>query len=279
MIELNIVTGVTGAGKSSTLYCFEEAGYYITDNVPLDAIPGLFEAYAKHPKKFSKVALAVSLDISLDVYNLAKNCGDFKVRFIGLDCSKEELLSRFRLSGKVHPKQAYGMSLEKAIDNDIESIRKIRIHFTNYIDTTKLTKNEFRRHLINYAMSGNSKSFLVTFMSFGYKRAVPQDIETVFDVRLLPNPYWVPELRNMNGLDKKIKDYVLKNPITEEFLENVTNYLDYFLEHLKQSERQHAVIGIACSGGQHRSVVIAEYLSKYYSKKYHTETIHKDLPK
>lgn len=279
MIELNIVTGVAGAGKSSTLYYFEEAGYYVTDNVPFDAVPSLFNAYKKHPKKYAKVALAVSLDIALKVYQLAKNYSDFNVKFIGLDCSKQELLSRFRLSRKVHPNQGNGLSLEKAIDLDNEMIAKIRIHFTIYFDTTKLTKNEFRRRLISTAMSGHGNKFLVTFVSFGYKKMVPQDIETVFDVRLLPNPYWEPKLRDLTGLDKEIQDYVLKSPVTKEFLSHVTSYLDYYLPELEKSEREHVVIGIACSGGQHRSVAVAEYLKKYYRKKFTTEVIHKDLPK
>ena len=119
--------------------------------------------------------------------------------------------------------------------------------------------------------------FSVMFMSFGYKRSVPQDIETVFDVRLLPNPFWVPELKDLTGLDKKVKDYVLEAPETKVYLKHVISYLDYYLEELKNSGKGHANIGIACSGGQHRSVAIAQYLADHYKKKYVTNVSHRDV--
>lgn len=279
MIELNIITGISGAGKSTALYTFEENGYFVTDNVPFDVVEKLFETYEKDPKKYHKVALSVTLEIALKTYELSKNYGGFLVNFFGLYCDKGELLSRYRLSRRKHPKEALGIPLEEALDSEIELINSMRLSFTHFIDTSKLTKNEFRRHLIFEAMGSLDNEFKVTFVSFGYKRSVPQDIETVFDVRLLPNPYWEPKLKDLTGLDPKIKDYVLNNPVTEEYLSHVISYLDYYLPRLKEEERTHASIGIACSGGQHRSVVIAEYLAEHYSKKYNTRVIHKDMPR
>lgn len=279
MIELDIVTGVGGAGKSSALYTFEENGFFVTDNVPLEVVEKLLQTYIKDPKKYAKVALAVSLDIAQKTYELAKNCGEFNINFIGLFCEKGELLSRYRLSRRKHPKEANGMPLEEALDLEIKQINDMRLSFTHFIDTSKLSKNEFRKQLIFVALGSHKHDFVVTFVSFGYKRSVPQDVETVFDVRLLPNPYWVPELRELTGLDEKIIRYVLDNEVTQDFLKHVISYLDYYLPRLKESERTHATIGVACSGGQHRSVVIAEYLNKYYSKKYQTRVIHKELMK
>lgn len=279
MIELDIITGIGGAGKSSALYTFEENGFYVTDNVPFEVAEKLFETFIKDPKKYAKVALAVSLEIALKIYELAKNYGDFHINFIGLYCEKAELLSRYRLSRRKHPKEAVGLPLEEAIDLEIKQINEMRLSFTHFIDTSKLSISEFRKQLIFVALGSHQNDFVVTFVSFGYKRSVPQDVETVFDVRLLPNPYWVPELRHLNGLDEKIIHYVLDNDVTKEFLEHVISYLDYYLPRLKQSERTHATIGIACSGGQHRSVVIAEYLNKHYSKEYKTRVIHKELLK
>lgn len=277
MIELDIVTGVGGAGKSSALYTFEENGFFVTDNVPLEVVEKLLQTYIKDPKKYAKVALAVSLDIAQKTYELAKNCGEFNINFIGLYCEKGELLSRYRLSRRKHPKEANGMPLEEALDLEIKQINDMRLSFTHFIDTSKLSKNEFRKQLIFVALGSHKNDFVVTFVSFGYKRSVPQDVETVFDVRLLPNPYWVPELRELTGLDEKIVRYVLDNEVTQDFLKHVISYLDYYLPRLKKSERTHATIGVACSGGQHRSVVIAEYLNKHYSKKYQTRVIHKEL--
>lgn len=277
MIELNIITGISGAGKSSALYTFEENGFFVTDNVPFDVVKPLFETYTKEPKKYSKVALSVSLDIALETYELAKNYGEFHINFIGLYCEKSELLSRYRLSRKKHPKEAGGIPLEESLDYEIKQMNNLRLSFTHFIDTSKLSENEFRRQLIFLALGSDQNNFVVTFVSFGYKRSVPQDVETVFDVRLLPNPYWEPKLRELTGLDEPIIRYVLDNEVTQEFLNHVISYLDYYLPSLKKSERTHATIGIACSGGQHRSVVIAEYLRKYYSKKFKTRVTHKEL--
>jgi len=278
MIDLVVITGIQGAGKTLTLYNFEENGYYVCDNVPLDVVPALLDTFIKDQKKYAKVAVAVSLENAEKTYELTKNYGDFNIKFLGLDCDKNELLSRYRLSRKKHPSESHGESLEKAIDNEKETMKSLRLLFTNYIDTTKLTKDELRRHLIATMMCGKGIDFLVTFVSFGYKVAVPQDIETVFDVRLLPNPYWDKKLRPLTGKDEAIKKFVLDNPTTQEYLKQVISYLTYYLNNLRASERNHANIGIACSGGQHRSVVIAEYLADYFSKDFYTEVIHKDLP-
>ena len=277
MVDLVIVSGVYGAGKTSALRAFEEAGYYITDNIPLGVVDAYFSEIAKTPYKHKKVALSVDLEYAEKTYELAKKHREFSIIFFGITCEEATLIQRFRLSRKLHPKQPLGVPLEEAIKSDIEYARSLTDLFDVYIDTSKLTKDEFRNRIYE-GIIGLEKKFIVAFSSFGYKVAVPQDIETVFDVRLLPNPYWVPELKEKTGLDKEVKDYVLNAPQTKDYLKHVIEYLDFYLEELKKNGRNHASVGIACSGGQHRSVVIAEYLAKYYSKKYHTSVTHKNLP-
>ena len=278
MIELVIVTGVYGAGKTSAAQAFEEAGFYVTDNVPLEVVDSYFTEIARNPKRYPKVALTVDNEFAVETLKLAKKHREFSVKFLGITCDPVVLNTRYRLSRKIHPKQAKGMSLEQAIKIDLENVRKLTDLFDVLLDTSKMPKNEFRNRIYD-AFVGEGHKFMVSFFSFGYKVNVPQDIETVFDVRLLPNPYWVPELKEKTGLDEEVKDYVLKAPETKKFLENIVNYLDFYLEELKKNDRHHASIGIACSGGQHRSVVIAEYLANLYSKKYFTSVSHKDLPK
>lgn len=277
MIELVIVTGAYGAGKTLAAQAFEEAGYYVTDRIPLEVVDHYFDEIEKDPKKYGKVALTVENEIALEAYQKAKKHKNFRVIFFGITCDASTLHERYRLSRKVHPKEPKGMSLEEAINNDLANMRKLRDYFDVYIDTAKLTKNEFRNRIYD-AVIGNERKFTVAFTSFGYKIAVPQDIETVFDVRLLPNPFWVPELKNKTGLDQEVKNYVLNAPETKEYLRHVIEYLDFYLEELKKNDRKHASIGFACSGGQHRSVAIAEYLAKHYAKKYHVSVSHKDLP-
>ena len=277
MIDLMIITGVYGAGKTTCLRAFEDGGYFITDNVPVGVVDAYFCELAKNPDKYQKVALSVELEYALETYQLAKKHQEFSVKFIGITCDKATLNERYRLSRKLHPKQPKGMSLDEAIDSDLATIKKLTDYFDIYIDSANLNKNEFRNRIYDGAI-GSKNKFVVSFTSFGYKVCVPQDIETVFDVRLLPNPYWEKELRPKTGLDQEVEDYVLKAPQTQKFLENLVKYLDFYLEELKKNDRGHASIGIACSGGQHRSVVIAEYLAKHYSNKYYTSVTHKNLP-
>lgn len=276
MIKLVIITGVYGSGKSTALYTFEEAGYYVVDNIPLDVVKPLFETICNN-KKYEKVALSVPLEMANDCFELAKNYKDFDLHFLGITCSKEALNERYRLTRKRHPLQAQGYTLEQAIERDYSVLEKVRLNLTNYVDTSKIDIKEFSKYLHNSIMGIEGDKFSVMFMSFGYKKSVPQDIETVFDVRLLPNPYWVPELKDLTGLDQKVKDYVLNAKQTKEYLAHVINYLNYYLEELKKSGKGHANIGIACSGGQHRSVAIAQYLSEYFADKYETSVSHRDI--
>ena len=276
MIDLVIVTGAYGAGKSLAAQAFEEAGYYVTDRIPLGVVDCYFDELEKHKDSVQKVALTIESKIALEAYKKAKKHKDFQVKFFGITCDEGTLIERYRLSRKVHPQQPLGKTLEQAIKDDLADLRAIRDYFDVYIDTAKLSKNEFRNRIYD-ACIGSKNKFVVSFTSFGYKINVPQDIETVFDVRLLPNPYWVPELKELTGLDEEVKDYVLNAPETKEYLKHIIAYLDFYLEELKKKERQHANIGIACSGGQHRSVAIAEYLANHYSKKYYTNVTHKNI--
>lgn len=278
MIELVILTGVYGAGKTSAIQCFEEAGYFVSDNIPAAVVDSYLNEIEKDPKTYTKVALTVESSIALKAYEIAQKHKQISVKFVGLTCDEPTLNERYRLSRTMHPKQSKGESLEEAIKQDIQRIKQMTDYFDFYIDTSKTSNNELRNYIFDYII-GSKNKFTVSFYSFGYKISVPQDIETVFDVRLLPNPYWVSELKNLCGLDKEVKEYVLNAPETKEYLKHVISYLDFYLEKLKNAGRNHASIGIACSGGQHRSVVIAEYLANYYGAKYLVSVSHKDLKK
>lgn len=276
MVDLIIFTGVSGGGKTLAMQCFEESGYSVTDNIPLDVVDEYFQKIDKNPDQYEKVALTVTLCNAKQTFELAKKYKNFSTKFVGITCSDTVLNERFRLTKKLHPRQFKGLPLEQCIQDDIALVRTLRDYFDVYIDSSKLNKNEFRNIIFNICL-GSKHKFTISFYSFGYRVSVPQDIETVFDVRLLPNPYWVPELKNLNGFDKPVIDYVLNAPETQEYLKHIIEYLDFYFEELKNNDRNHASIGIACSGGQHRSVVIANYLNNYYSKKYTTNVSHKDL--
>lgn len=279
-INLVIVSGVYGAGKTYTLSCFEENGYKIIENIPLSLIKNLCKEFLSNPLKYKKVALSIVLEDAKEAYLIIKEFKDIDLTFIGLDCSKEVLLERYKLSRKVHPYQiTKTISLNDSIDLDKQKMESIRNLCTHYIDTSKFSIGDLRKLYLNSIFNPMDTKMVVNFVSFGYKKSVPQDVETVFDVRILPNPFWIKELKELSGLDKEVKDYIMSFDITKEYLKHLTSYLDYYLKHVNESGRKMITIGIACSGGQHRSVMVAEYLKNYYGKVYNTYSMHRDLIK
>lgn len=279
-INLAIISGVSGAGKTYTLACFEENGYHIIENIPSSLLNNLFIEFLNNPEKYQKVALSISLDEAKEAFNIASKFNDIETTFIGLDCSKEVLLERYKLSRRIHPLQIDNrLSLSDSIDSEKEKISLLRDLFTHYIDTSKFSLGDLRNFYLNNVFSIKSNKLTVNFVSFGYKKSVPQDVESVFDVRILPNPYWVNDLKELNGLDKPVIDYIMSFDITKEYLNKLISYLDYYLSEVSKAGRRMITIGIACSGGQHRSVMVAEYLKKYYQKAYNTYSMHRDLKK
>lgn len=279
-IDLILISGVSGAGKTYTLSCFEENGYLIMENIPISLIDNLYEEFENNINKYKKVALSISLNDAKNAYIKAREFKDISVTFIGLDCSKEVLLERYKLSRRIHPLQTNdGLTLDESINIEKNNILQIKDYFTHYIDTSKFSLGDLRNFYVHNIFDIDEKKMVVNFISFGHKKSVPQDVEMVFDVRILPNPYWVNELKTLTGLDKNIVDYIFSFPITNEFLSKIISYLDFYLDKVEKSGRRMITIGIACSGGQHRSVVVAEYLKKYYQKTYNTYLMHRDLKK
>lgn len=171
------------------------------------------------------------------------------------------------------------MPLEKAIEADIEDAEKLASTADLYIDTTDLTSKELRNYLYNYIENKKTDNTTkVTFMSFGFKNGTPSGIDDIIDVRILPNPYWVAELAPLNGKDKPVIDYINSFPVTKEFLFHLVNYLEYLLKEVQKSERPSYTIGIACSGGQHRSTFVAEFLADHFKNEYNVSVVHRDSP-
>jgi RNase adapter protein RapZ len=278
MKEVAIVTGVSGAGKTITMYIFEENGFYPVENVPLPLIPALFEEIVKNDNK-KKIVISLPLAYAKQAVEVAKQVKGINLICLGLDCSKEVLLQRFKLNRRVHPLQNRGLTLNQAIEQDRNNLNDMRDLFTHFVDTSKFGASDLRKYIYGSIFTAKDSRLVVNFISFGYKKSVPQDVEMVFDTRILPNPYWEASLKDLDGLDKPVVDYIFASPITKEYLKHVISYLDYYLDMLEKAGRKMTSIGIACSGGQHRSVAISEYLKDYYSSKYNTNTSHRDLTK
>ncbi len=275
-MKLILVTGVSGAGKSTVVQAFEEMDYRIVENVPLSIIPELLNAFVADPKQYEKTVLVIPLGEAKKALPIIRKKNNISSFFLVLDASKAEILTRYKLTRHIHPLQAKGLSLEDAIEKDRKNVDLIRPQADLFIDTTGLSTTELRRRIfVNF--NGLEKGLLtITIVSFGYKHGLPDDAEIVFDTRILDNPYWVSELQHLTGKDKPVQDYVLKSKYAKELINGMENYLDKYLSIVKEGGRNFFTIGIGCSGGQHRSVTIAEILAKYFEKKYSVVLIHRD---
>ena len=278
MNNLVILTGVSGAGKTSASLIFEELGYYLTENVPPSLFSQLFDEFSKEKRKYQNVFLSVNLIDAKEAFEEAKKHPNLHIMFVGLDATIDVLMERYRLSRHIHPLQAKGYSLDESLHRDHELLRELRPLFTHYLDTSKLTYNEMRLYFHDAINGKASKKLHVVFSSFGYKRSIPLDLDMIVDVRILPNPYWEESLREFTGLDEKIKRYVLDNDISHKYLQEITSMLDTYLAKCDESARSIINVGVGCSGGQHRSVVVAEYLKDYYKDKYVVRSEHRDIP-
>ena len=278
MNNVIILTGVSGAGKTSASIIFEELGFYLTENVPAPLYNELFDELSKDKTKYKNVFVVTNIIDALEAYETAKKHKDLNVMFVGLDASYEVLMERYRLTRHIHPLQMKGYSLEEAIRKDHDAMLTLRNEFTHYLDTSKLTFNELRQYFYDVIKGKSSQRMNVVFSSFGYKMAVPLDLDYIIDARILPNPYWEESLRPLTGLDKPIKDYVLNSELSNRYLKDITTLLDTYLAECENVGRSIINVGVGCSGGQHRSVVIAEYLKNYYKDKYVTTSEHRDIP-
>ena len=279
MKNIVIMTGPSGSGLSSAEFVFEELGYYVMKNPALNSIDAVLDDIISE-EHFSNYCLMVS---SLSAEKIIKTCksrNDAKYRFIALNCSENELNRRYSLSRHVHPRaSAFNLSTSEAIKLDIQDVLNIVNEVNLYVDTSSLSVKSLRTKLYKFLENIEEYQITsVTFISFGIKNGIPQGIDEFLDVRMIPNPYWVDELKELTGEDQKVIDYMMSFPMTQEVLDNMVRYLEKQLEQVRKEERGSYAVGIACSGGQHRSTFVANYLAKHFSKDYRTQVIHRDSP-
>ena len=278
MIDLYILTGPSGSGVTSSRFVFEELGFYIVDNAPGEITKDLLDNFVSKPHEGKGFCLLPNIVDAEMVANVAKQDKRFRTKFILLDTKKDELIKRYALSRHDHPRAIlYKKTLQEAIEIDCKFAEKLGSSADIYIDTTNLTSKELRIALYDRVQHKKTNHVTkVTFMSFGYKNGTPLGLDEIVDVRILPNPYWVPELAVLNGKDKPVIDYIESFDVTHKYLDHLVAYLDFVLEEVQKSQRASYTIGIACSGGKHRSTYVAEYLGKYFSEKYQVAVIHRD---
>ncbi|MCH3909792.1 MAG: RNase adapter RapZ [Bacilli bacterium] len=276
MIKLLIVTGVAGAGKTTFASVCEEFGYHVIEEFPTSMVSSLLEVFKKEPDVYDKVALFVNISKVVEATKLAKSDPFFDTRVVGLDCSIDVLMNRFRLTRHIHPLQPKGYSLPEALDADMKKMQETRSVYDVYIDTTSLTEKAFRSKAVAVLGEDKNKTHII-FSSFGYKYGLPRDAEVVIDARFLINPYWVKELCHLTGLDQPVIDYIEKDERTKDFMSKLYSLMDSYLKRAEEENRTYIVIDIGCSGGQHRSVYVAQSLYERYKNIYSCQIIHREL--
>lgn len=279
-----IVTGLSGAGKTQAVRSLEDLGFFCVDNLPPTLISKFAEACFKTYGKIDKIALVIDIRGGVFFKDLfksldyLKNIG-YKYEILYLEAKDEILVKRYKESRRKHPLAPDGRTLS-GILREREKLREIRERADNIIDTTKLTTRELREVITRiYAEEGQLETqLMITVLSFGFKYGIPVDSDLVFDVRFLPNPYYIPELKTFCGNDKPVSDYVMSFEETRTFIDKLNDMLQYLIpNYIKEGKRQ-LIISIGCTGGRHRSVAIANQIfNKLKMQGYKTTIEHRDI--
>lgn len=276
-----IISGRSGSGKSITLRFLEDLGFYCVDNLPLDFFPALGDEVKN---TYPNVA------VSIDARNHAKDLTRFREMLeqakqhgqnwevIYIDAQDNILLRRYSETRRKHPLSTRQINLKEAIQLESSLLEPIAACADLLIDTTSLSGSQLGELIQSRVIARDNQALSLSFVSFGYKHGIPADADYVFDVRCLPNPYWVPELRASTGLDASVAQYLEQQPRVKNLFENITQFLDIWIPCFQADNRSYLTIAIGCTGGQHRSVYLVEELGKFYRPKYsYLQIRHREL--
>lgn len=260
-----IVTGMSGAGKITALKIFEDNGYYCVDNLPIDLIENFADIFFSQPEGKNKVAIGVDIRSGSNLERITEVLQNMKDKeqnyeILFLDCESNTLIKRFKETRRSHP-----MGDRDSVENEIREERKkldfLKKQADYIINTSNLLVKELRGEIEKiFVLNRDYRSLFVTIMSFGFKHGIPVDCDLVFDVRFLPNPYYVPELKNKTGNQKEVQDFVMNSKVTKEFLAKLLEMIHFLIPNYIEEGKNQLVIGIGCTGGHHRSVTIANEL-------------------
>ena len=281
-----VITGFSGAGKSQAMACFEDAGYFCVDNLPPEMISSLAELFAHEGSKVEKAAVVCDVRGGTYFEGFAKLLGDMEQRglthrLLFLEASEQQLIDRFKETRRRHP-LADGGSVASAIAAERELLAPLKEIADVCIDTTDLSASRLRKVVADKMLPhGKIGKLAVTFMTYGFKHGAPRDADLMFDVRFLPNPHYEAELRDQTGLDDDVVMYVERSDGIQDFYDRLIPLLDYLLPAYVREGKSHLTIGIGCTGGRHRSVVIAEHLARLFEERgeYLVDVVHRDISK
>jgi UPF0042 nucleotide-binding protein len=281
--ELVIITGMSGSGKASALKAFEDLGYYCVDNLPVELIPR-FAELAVQSAEIYRTALVVDVREGSQLDQLPAILKSVKrmipTKVIYLEADDAALLRRFSETRRPHP-LGTDAPVKASLQAERRHLKPIRAIADLVIDTSRFNVHELRAHVTEqFKQAASDKTILVSCVSFGFRHGVPEDADLVFDVRFLPNPHFVPEFRPLSGRHPRVAKYIRSFPQTQEFINRIVELLVYLLPHYIREGKSYLTISFGCTGGQHRSVMIAEEVGKRIRKAgYRVKVVHRDSPK
>lgn len=282
-LELVIITGMSGAGKTVAIQSFEDMGYFCIDNMPPNLIPKFWEL-VKESGKVTKIALVVDLrsrsffeEIQTMLMNI-ENTAFIDTRMLFLDASDGELVSRYKETRRTHPLAMDGLVTE-GIRKERAILEDLKTQASIVIDTTNLTPRQLREAINQEFQASKESGFRIEMLSFGFKYGIPIDADIVMDVRFLPNPHYIPELRPKTGLDQPVYDYVMSFPETESFYQQFNQLLHSIVPGYIKEGKSSLTVAIGCTGGQHRSVALTKRLTESFQDEYKVNTTHRDKDK
>ncbi|EBF5745845.1 RNase adapter RapZ [Listeria monocytogenes] len=280
-LKLVIITGMSGAGKTVAMQSLEDLGYFCVDNLPPSLLPKFWELM-KESDKMDKIALVMdlrgreffdSIEPALDELD---NTNFITTKILFLEADDKVLVSRYKETRRHHPLEPTGSVLD-GINAERELLSDLKGRSQLVINTSNMAPRELRERINNEFQTEDKDIFNVQLMSFGFKYGIPIDADLVFDVRFLPNPHYIDKMRPLTGLDEDVYEYVMKWPETQTFLDKLVDLLMFTLPFYKREGKTQLVIAIGCTGGQHRSVALTEFVGKAIQQKYETTISHRDM--
>jgi UPF0042 nucleotide-binding protein len=278
-----VITGISGAGKSLVAKYLEDLGYFCVDNLPPALIPKFAEIVSRSDRQMNKIALVIDVrgrELLNDFFpglEALKDLGfDYKILF--LEASDNVLIKRYKETRRSHP-LAHSGRIVDGINEERQVLQEIRKRADHVIDTSNLSPAQLREEINNIFLQGKEfKGMIMSIISFGFKYGIPMDCDLIFDVRFMPNPYYIPSMRKLTGKNEIVKEYVLKSEPATIFFEKVMDLFDFLIPYYIKEGKTQLVIGIGCTGGRHRSVVIGELIHRVLSDRQYTVIIeHRDI--
>lgn len=287
-MDFVIITGLSGAGKSMALNAMEDIGYYCVDNIPDVLLPNFYELCEKSSdSRMKKVAVVIDVRSGNVFDRLIAQLNDFRkvgkdYKLLFLDAKADTLLKRYKETRRRHPVMDLykNITTQDAVTFEKQLLTPVK-HIADYlIDTTEMSVKQLKERITNSFVDDINGGMLITCMSFGFKYGIPLEADLVFDVRCLPNPFYISELKPLTGLDESVRNYVLNNDETQGYIENLFRLLDYSIPLYITEGKSSLVIAVGCTGGKHRSVTLASVLDEHFAKNGQKSAVHhRDISK